>query len=127
MLQGKRILLCEDNMLNREIITELLTSKGLFVDAAENGQQGLELFSTAAPGTYQAILMDIRMPVMDGYTATRLIRGLERPDAATIPVFAVTADAFLDDQQKGKQAGMSGYLTKPIDPSQLAAALYGAL
>ncbi len=126
-LKGKKLLLCEDNALNREIVCELLRDLAMEVDAVENGKLGVEKFSASHIGEYSAVLMDIRMPVMDGYTATRLIRGLERPDAATIPVFAVTADAFLDDQQKGKQAGMSGYLTKPIDPSQLAAALYGAL
>ena len=123
MLQGKRILLCEDNMLNREIITELLTSKGLFVDAAENGQQGLELFSTAAPGTYQAILMDIRMPVMDGYTAASRIRALEGDYARHIPILALSADAYEESIKKSLENGMTAHLSKPIEIDQLFAAL----
>ena len=118
-LQGKKILLCEDNPLNRELVCEVLGDMGLLVDTAENGEIGVEKFAASSCGEYQAVLMDIRMPVMDGYEAARRIRLLSRPDAGTVPIFAVTADAFSQDVQKGLQAGMNGYLTKPIDPQKI--------
>ena len=118
-LDGKRILLCEDNALNREITCALLNAKGMAADAAENGRLGLERFEASPPGTYSAILMDIRMPVMDGYTAARAIRSLDRPDAGTVPIIAVTADAFADDVEKALEAGMDDHISKPIDPGAL--------
>ena len=123
VLQGSRILLCEDNMLNREIIIELLKAKGMRVDTAENGQKGLELFSKEPPGTYQAILMDIRMPVMDGYTATACIRALENAYAKTIPILALSADAYEESIRKSLACGMTAHLAKPIEPDKLFAAL----
>ena len=114
-LAGRKILVCEDNALNQEIICELLKEQGLLVDTAENGQLGVEAFSSSSIGEYDAILMDIRMPVMDGYEAVRRIRRLSRNDAKSVPVLALTADAFDDDVEKCLQAGMNGCLTKPVD------------
>ena len=118
-LAGKHILLCEDHPLNQEIARALLQKKGLVVETAENGQVGLEKFSASAPGYYDVILMDIRMPVLDGYEAAREIRGLERPDAKSVPIIAMTAEAFADSIEKAKQAGMNDYITKPVEPEEL--------
>lgn len=117
-LSGKRVLLCEDNALNREIAVAIIRDKGIIVVTAENGEIGVQKFSASATDEYDAILMDIRMPVMDGYEATRQIRAMNRPDAKTIPIIAMTADAFADDIQKCMQAGMSGHIPKPIDPDK---------
>lgn len=118
-LRGRRILLCEDNLLNREIAVALLKEKGMTVVSAENGKVGVELFSRSAPGEIAAILMDIRMPVMDGLEAAKAIRTLNRPDARTIPILAMTADAFAEDVQKCLDAGMNGHLAKPINSREL--------
>ena len=114
-IEGVRVLLAEDNELNQEIITALLENQGVLVDLVSNGEQAVEAFSTHPEGTYDMILMDIMMPVMDGLEATRRIRALERADAKTIPIIALTANAFNEDEQKSRQAGMSAHLTKPID------------
>ena len=114
-LAGRRILLAEDNELNWEIAEELLTAEGLELDWAENGQVCVDLFQKSQPGYYDAILMDLRMPVMTGYEATEAIRKLERPDAAAIPIIAMTADAFAEDVQKCLDAGMNAHVAKPID------------
>jgi signal transduction histidine kinase/FixJ family two-component response regulator/PAS domain-containing protein len=119
---GQRVLLCEDNLLNREIAATLLKSRGMEVDCAENGEAGVRLFSASAPGTYDAILMDIRMPVMDGCQAARAIRALGRPDSG-VPIIAMTADAFEESIQAARAAGMDRYLTKPVVPE----ALFGEL
>lgn len=116
ILEGKHILLCEDHPLNQEIGKTLLEKKGAQVVIAENGQQGLELFKTSVPYFYDAVLMDIRMPVMNGYAATAALRKLDREDAATVPIIAMTADAFADDVQKCKAAGMNDHIAKPINP-----------
>jgi signal transduction histidine kinase/ActR/RegA family two-component response regulator len=118
-LAGKHVLLCEDHPLNQEIAKALLQKKGLVVETAENGQVGREKFSASAPGYYDAILMDIRMPVLDGYEAAREIRALERPDAKSVPIIAMTAEAFADSIEKAKQAGMNDYITKPVEPEKL--------
>ena len=122
-LKGVHILLCEDNQLNREIITELLAAKGIIVDAVENGKVGLDHFAAAAPGTYQVILMDIRMPVMDGYEAATRIRAMDRSDAKTIPILALSADAYEESIRKSLAHGMTAHLTKPIESDKLFAAL----
>ena len=120
-LAGCRMLLAEDNALNREVAVELLTSHGAAVDVAENGRECLERFLACRPGFYRIILMDVRMPVMDGYEATRRIRASGRPDAASIPILAVTADAFSEDIQEAKDAGMDGHISKPLDMAQVVA------
>lgn len=122
-LAGSRILLCEDHPLNAEIACRLLQKQGVTVDTVSNGQQGVEQFCHAPAGHYDAILMDIRMPVMDGLTAARTIRGLERGDAKQIPIIAMSANAFPEDVQSSLASGMNAHLAKPIDPQ----ALYDAL
>lgn len=112
---GMRILLVEDNELNREIAVELIGATGATVDTAEDGRKALEAFKASVPGTYHLILMDIQMPVMDGYEATRAIRALNRPDASTVTIAAMTANAFVEDIKKTRDAGMDEHLSKPMD------------
>ena len=114
-IKGKRILLVEDNELNAEIAKTVLEDVGALITRAENGQQALELFKEKPAGTFDAILMDLMMPVMDGYTATRKIRSLERSDAKTIPIIAITANAFQEDAEKCIAVGMNAHLAKPLD------------
>ena len=114
-IKGKRILLVEDNELNAEIVKTVLEDVGALITRAENGQQALELFKEKPAGTFDAILMDLMMPVMDGYTATRKIRLLERSDAKTIPIIAMTANAFQEDAEKCIAEGMNAHLAKPLD------------
>lgn len=118
-LSGKRVLLAEDNAINTEVAQLLLKSKGADVDVAENGLRALEKLAKSEEGYYDAILMDIRMPIMDGLTASRSIRNLSNKDAANIPIIAMTANAFDDDVDKSKAAGMNAHLAKPIDPKRL--------
>ena len=122
-LRGRRILLAEDNELNREIAVELLQMQGLIVDTAENGKIAVEKFQDSAPGYYEAVLMDIQMPVMNGYEATLTIRALDRADARSIPVLALTANAFVSDIGKAQSYGMDDHIAKPIDVKHLVAAL----
>lgn len=122
-LSGRKMLLCEDNKLNREIACALLRQKGVEVITAENGKIGLECFAASKPGEFDAILMDIRMPVMDGITATQAIRELERADAQTVPIIAMTADAFAEDIERCLEAGMNAHLAKPIEPQMFYRAL----
>lgn len=119
MIAGKRLLLVEDNELNREIAVELLSMHGFLVDTAEDGQTAVEKFQASAPGQYACILMDIQMPVMNGYQAAETIRHLERQDARTIPILALTANAFASDVGKAHSAGMNDHISKPIDVDQL--------
>jgi signal transduction histidine kinase/ABC-type amino acid transport substrate-binding protein/ActR/RegA family two-component response regulator len=125
VLQG-HVLLAEDNEINAEIAARLLESIGITLDTAENGRRALELFRESAPGRYKAILMDLQMPLMDGYEAAERIRALDRPDARTIPIIAMTADAFSAAMERCRQAGMDDYITKPVDPEQLKAVLLKA-
>ena len=111
---GKHILLVEDNELNREIALEILREYGFRVDTAENGAVAVEKVSTAAPGSYDLLLMDVQMPVMDGYTATQQIRALDDPDRAKLPILAMTANAFDEDRRNALESGMTGFLSKPI-------------
>ncbi len=115
-LAGKHVLLVEDNELNQEIAQYMLEEMGLEVTLATNGKEAVDLFEKSAPGEYQVILMDIMMPVMDGHEATRTIRSLDRPDASTIPISAMTANAFAEDVQAAKDAGMNEHIAKPLDP-----------
>ncbi len=119
ILAGKRILLVEDNLINQEIVKELLEQTGAAVDAAYNGREGADRYASMEDGYYDLILMDIQMPVMNGYEATRLIRGMNRRDAGSIPIFAMTADAFAEDIAMARQAGMDRHLSKPIDAVSL--------
>ena len=114
-IQGKSILLVEDNELNMDISETILTDAGANVTKAVNGKVAVETFQTNEPGTFDIILMDVMMPVMNGYEATRYIRSLDRADAKEIPVIALTANAFAEDVEKSKEAGMNDHLAKPLD------------
>lgn len=122
-LRGKRVLLCEDHLLNITITTRLLDRIGVLVDVAENGEIGYQKFISSENGYYDAILMDIRMPVMDGLQATRAIRSAEHPQALTIPIIASTANAFDSDVEEARNAGMNAHISKPIIPEKLYAVL----
>lgn len=122
-LQGLRLLLVEDNELNMEIAETLLRDAGFIVDKAENGYEAFQMFVSSEPGTYDAILMDLQMPVMDGYTAAGEIRGSGHPEAKTVPIIALTANAFAEDISKVLASGMNDHVTKPIDFDRLLAAL----
>ena len=120
---GTCVLVVEDNKINQEIVKELLTMSGIRVESADDGKEALRKFRGNPPGTYTMILMDIQMPVMDGYEAARAIRSMavskERPDAADIPIIALTANAFADDVYRAKQAGMNEHIRKPLDIERL--------
>ena len=123
-LEGRKLLLAEDNDLNAMIATELITSKwNMRVDWAENGREALNRFVSSAPGEYAAILMDIRMPVMDGLEAAAAIRKLDHPRAATVPIIAMSANAFAEDVALSLESGMNEHLSKPIDMAKLERAL----
>ena len=125
--KGRQILLVEDNELNREIAQEILREYGFRVDPAENGAVAVEKVSTAAPGSYDLVLMDVQMPVMDGYTATRQIRALEDPALAEVPILAMTANAFDEDRRNAMESGMNGFLSKPIVIGDLVQELHKIL
>ena len=118
-LTGKKILLCEDHPINRELAVRLLKNKGMVVTCAENGRIGVTLFSESQEGFFDAILMDIRMPEMDGLEAAKEIRKMKRKDAKTIPIIAMTANAFATDKQESISAGMNAHLTKPLIPVKM--------
>ena len=120
---GRRILLVEDNEINMEIARTLLEFRNASVDGACNGQQAVEMFRSSPQNHYDAVLMDVRMPVMDGIAATQAIRGLDRADAATVPILAMTANAFAEDIERSRKAGMNEHLAKPIEPETLYARL----
>ncbi|MCH3967904.1 MAG: PAS domain-containing protein [Atopobiaceae bacterium] len=119
-LAGARVLLCEDNRINAEVASRLLQKLGCLVDAEADGRAGVDRFCSSEPGTYDVILMDIRMPVMDGLEAARAIRASDHPDAGTVPIIAMSANAFEEDRQASLAAGMDAHLAKPVDPRQLA-------
>jgi PAS domain S-box-containing protein len=118
-LAGMHVLLCEDQILNQEIMRAILEKKKILVDIAEDGAEGISRFCHSQPGFYDAILMDVRMPVMDGYEATARIRRLDRSDAKSVPIIAMTADAFSDAVQKCMEVGMNAHIAKPVDPDLL--------
>lgn len=119
-----RILLVEDIELNQEIAVELLSVTGVQVEVADDGAQAVEKFENSPEGYYDLIFMDIHMPVMDGYEATRRIRGMDRPDAMTVWIVAMTADAFVEDVRQAKESGMNEHISKPVEPSRLQEILY---
>ena len=118
-LEGKKVLLVEDNDLNMEIAEFILENAGMKVTKARNGKEAVELFMLAEEGYYDFILMDVMMPVMDGMTASRKIRKLMRKDAKKIPIFAMTANAFTEDKRRSREAGMNAHLTKPLDAAAM--------
>ncbi len=118
-LAGMHILLCEDNQLNTEIASKILENAGISVTASQNGLEAVRAFSGSAENHFDAVLMDIRMPVMDGLTAARRIRALHRTDAGLVPIIAMTANAYLEDKQAAKDAGMNAHLSKPINVTEL--------
>ena len=126
-LKGKKLLLVEDNELNREIALEILKEAGFVVDTAEDGAVAVQKIKQAAPGQYDLILMDIQMPNLDGYEATRQIRALPDAEKANIPIFAMTANAFEEDRQNALEAGMNGHIAKPLDVPHLLRVLADAL
>ena len=118
-LKGKRILLAEDIFINAEIMKQLIEMKEAEIDHAENGRIAVDMFAESAVGFYDAILMDIRMPEMDGLEAAQTIRAMDRPDAKSIPIVAMTANAFDEDVQRSLQVGMNAHLSKPVEPDAL--------
>ncbi len=120
---GKRVLLVEDNELNREIAQELLGFTGVEVETAADGQEAVDMVRSAAPGHFDLIFMDIQMPVLNGYDAARLIRAMDREDARTVPIIAMTANAFADDIRQAREAGMNDHVAKPVEMDKLVGAM----
>lgn len=126
-MKGKRLLLVEDNELNREIAVELLTESGFEVETAEDGSYAVEIMEHAEPGYYDLILMDVQMPIMNGYDATKAIRKLDNPDIANIPIVAMTANAFDEDKQNALDSGMNAHVAKPINVENLMNVLHSII
>ena len=122
-IAGLHLLLAEDNELNAEIARTLLEDEGAITIIVNDGQQAVDIFSRNKPGTFDAILMDIMMPEMDGLSATKAIRALDREDAKTIPIIAMTANAFDEDEKKCMEAGMNAHLVKPLDIQKMKEAV----
>ena len=116
---GVKLLLVDDNEINREIATLLLEEAGFTLDTAENGKEALDKVAASQPGDYQAVLMDVQMPVMNGYEATRAIRALDDAALSQIPIVAMTANAFSEDIEAAREAGMDSHVAKPIDMGKL--------
>ena len=114
-----KILLVDDNEMNREIAEEILSDNGMIIETAEDGDIAVDMIRNAAPGQYDLILMDVQMPRMNGYEATKAIRALEDPEKSSIPIIAMTANAFEEDRQNAIAAGMNAHLAKPIDIEKL--------
>lgn len=121
IFDGKHILLAEDNVINMEIAVELISATGAVIDTVEDGVLAVEKFEASQPGYYDLILMDVQMPRMNGYEATRRIRALDRSDAGSVPIFAMTANAFAEDADQSREAGMNAHITKPLDIKALYA------
>jgi CheY-like chemotaxis protein len=118
-IRGLRVLIAEDNEMNSLILSNILDKEGCSSVIAENGQRAVDIFKTSANGEFTLILMDAQMPVMDGYAAAREIRGLARPDASLVRIFACTANTTQEDRDRAREAGMNGFLAKPIDVAKL--------
>ena len=118
-MKNRKILLAEDNELNMEIAEFMLEKEGADVTKAWNGQEAVEIFEKSKSGEFDAILMDIMMPIMNGYEAAKRIRALEREDARTVPIIAMTANAFTEDRMRAKEAGMDEHIAKPVDAELL--------
>lgn len=118
-LEGKHVLLCEDNSLNAEIARALLEEHGMIVETAADGKQGIDAFARSEEGYFDVVLMDIRMPHMNGYEASGAIRALDRNDAKSVPIVAMTANVFVDDIEKSQSLGMNGHIAKPLDPQSM--------
>jgi CheY-like chemotaxis protein len=118
-LRGKRVLLCEDHPLNADITVRLLEKQGMQVTVARNGQIGVEIFQKSTPGFFHIILMDVRMPVLDGLATTKAIRALSREDAGTVPILGMSANAYDEDYRQAWDAGMNDYIAKPVLPEAL--------
>jgi CheY-like chemotaxis protein len=118
-LEGKRMLMAEDNDVNALVTKKLLEHKGMIVERAVNGQEALEAVKEHEPGYYDAVLMDVHMPIMDGWEATKQIRLVDREDAKTLPIIALSADAFVEDKRHSVEVGMNGHVAKPIDYNEL--------
>jgi CheY-like chemotaxis protein len=123
-LSNRNLLLVEDNELNLEIARDMLMEEGIHVTVAKNGKEAVEIFMQSEPGEYDLILMDIIMPVMDGLEATRRIRRSNHPSAESIPILAMTANAYAEDVEKSKAAGMNAHLSKPVEMEELRQRLY---
>ena len=117
------ILVAEDSDMNTEVVRTILSRMNISCDCVSDGQEAVELFENAPPGTYDVILMDLRMPVMNGYEAAAGIRSLDHPDAASVPILALSADVYQEDVKRAKDAGMTGHIGKPIRPETLYDAL----
>ncbi|MBR2875500.1 MAG: response regulator, partial [Clostridia bacterium] len=124
ILAGKKVLLCEDHPLNTLVATKLLEKVGMLVETAENGLVGVNKFADSQENEFDVVLMDIRMPVMDGLEATTKIRSLNRQDSKSVPIIAMTANAFAEDRSLSKSAGMNEHLSKPIEPQILYKTLF---
>jgi len=124
-LNGMKLLLVEDNEVNIEIAKCLLEGEGILITPAENGQFAVDMFAASEAGDYDAVLMDVMMPVMDGLAAARAIRAMDRPDAAEIPIIAMTANNCEEDIQQAYEAGMNAYLSKPLNLAEILKVLSG--
>ena len=122
-IRSGRILLTEDNPLNQEIAVAILSEAGFEVDVAENGRIAVDTVAKAEPGYYRVVLMDVQMPVLNGYDAAKEIRSLDNKEKASIPIIAMTANAFDEDKQEALESGMNGHIAKPIDVEKLFGAL----
>ena len=127
VLQGKRVLVCEDNELNLEIIRSILEQAGMEVTGTENGKLGLDVFEASTPGSFDFVLLDLRMPIMDGLETARAIRAMDRVDSRAVPIFAVSADAFAENVEECLAAGMNGHIAKPVDAALLLETLVHSL
>ncbi len=127
VVRGKRVLVVDDIDVNRIILLKILSTLGAVCDSANNGQEAVDKFEASQPGDYDLIMMDVQMPVMDGYTATRTIRGSSHPSARSVPIIAMTANAFVDDVREAIESGMDAHIAKPVQIDTLKATIQQVL